>query len=366
MKEYLEFRDYDSHKFWQIEVAGNEFTVVYGKFGTDGRTQTKSFKDAAEALKEAQKVMKQKIKKGYEKMLEASPTEYKIGDKVDASKAYKFFQDYDAEFGTALDQIKSFITQENCDKVTKIVIGMWGEDTEDSPEEIINFIIENKEKFKAVKHFYFGDIESEENEISWIEQADYENFLKEFNTIEKLEFRGGNNLSIGKVNLPNLKMLRIETGGMDNALVAEISASKANMPNLEFLELWLGDVNYGGDVEIETIKELISGDSFPKLKHLGIMNSDTQNDVVKLFENHPILDRLDVLDLSMGILTKIGGESLLANDKLSSLKSLNCVFNFMPDDMIKALTKKFPNGDFDRSGADYDMEEDYWYVEVGE
>ncbi|MDI7215810.1 WGR domain-containing protein, partial [Leptospira santarosai] len=43
MKKYLTFKDDKSDKFWNIEVDGNSFTVTYGKTGTVGQTQTKSF-----------------------------------------------------------------------------------------------------------------------------------------------------------------------------------------------------------------------------------------------------------------------------------------------------------------------------------
>ena len=365
MKQYFEYSDYNSHKFWQIEVKGNGFTVLYGKIGSDGREQTKTFKDEAEAMKEAKKAISQKIKKGYVRKLEPSATPYKKGMKIDPTKAYKFFQDYEATDGTTLEQLQDFITQENCDKVKKIVIGMWGEH-DDTPAGILEFLIANKSKFTSVTHFFFGDIESEENEMSWIEQTSYEAFLKEFSHIEKLELKGGNSLELGKINLPNLKMLRIETGGMDNVILEQLIMSKDNLPNLEHLELWLGTEDYGASIQVETVKDLISGNNFPNLKHLGLMNSDIQDDIVKLFENNPIIDRLDSLDFSMGTLSKEGGESLLNNDKLLSLQSLRCVFNYMPNDMIKELSNKFPNGDFDRSWADYEEEQDYWYVEVGE
>ncbi len=369
MKEYLEYKDYKSQKFWEIQVIGNQFTVLYGKIGTDGREQVKTFDSEEKALKEAKKLVTQKIDKGYQRKLEPSATEYKIGAKVDASKSYKFFQDYDVTDGTVLEQLASFITQENCDKVTKIVIGMWGE-YDSGPDEALDFIIANKEKFKAVKHFYIGDIESEENEMSWIIQTGYEKFLKEFSNIEKLELRGGNELVLGKFNLPNLKQLRIETGGMSNELLEEIIASIQHSKNLTHLELWLGTEEYGGTVKAETVEKLISGMDLPKLKFLGLMNSDIQDLIVKLFENHPIIDKIETLDFSMGVLTNKGGKSLLANDKLSTLKSLRCVFNFMSDDMIEKLTNKFKNGDFDRSWAEYEEEEDeedrYYYVEVGE
>ena len=45
MNTYLEYQDDKSHKFWQIAVTENNFTVTYGKVGTQGRSQTKTFED---------------------------------------------------------------------------------------------------------------------------------------------------------------------------------------------------------------------------------------------------------------------------------------------------------------------------------
>ena len=61
----FQLSDATSHKFWNIEVKGNAYTVTYGKIGTAGQTQTKTFKDAATAQAEADKIIKEKTKKGY-------------------------------------------------------------------------------------------------------------------------------------------------------------------------------------------------------------------------------------------------------------------------------------------------------------
>ncbi|MDR2870867.1 MAG: WGR domain-containing protein, partial [Deferribacteraceae bacterium] len=65
MEKYLEFEEGGSHKFWQITLDGESFTVQYGKVGTAGQTQTKTFADAATAEKEATKLLNSKLKKGY-------------------------------------------------------------------------------------------------------------------------------------------------------------------------------------------------------------------------------------------------------------------------------------------------------------
>ena len=61
----FQFSDATSHKFWNIEVQGKSFTVTYGKIGTPGQTLTKSFPTAGIAQAEAEKLIKEKTKKGY-------------------------------------------------------------------------------------------------------------------------------------------------------------------------------------------------------------------------------------------------------------------------------------------------------------
>jgi uncharacterized protein (TIGR02996 family) len=61
----FQFSDAKSHKFWNIDVQGKSFTVTYGKIGTVGQSQTKAFKDATTAQAEADKLLKEKTKKGY-------------------------------------------------------------------------------------------------------------------------------------------------------------------------------------------------------------------------------------------------------------------------------------------------------------
>ncbi|WP_244894463.1 WGR domain-containing protein [Leptospira alexanderi] len=65
MQHYLTYKDETSDKFWNIEVNEDSFTVTYGKTGTTGQTQTKKFKDEFTCLKEAGKLLNEKLKKGY-------------------------------------------------------------------------------------------------------------------------------------------------------------------------------------------------------------------------------------------------------------------------------------------------------------
>jgi uncharacterized protein (TIGR02996 family) len=61
----FEFSEGTSNKFWRIEVSGNRTTVTFGKIGTAGQTQIKDHADAAAAQKEHDKLVAEKLKKGY-------------------------------------------------------------------------------------------------------------------------------------------------------------------------------------------------------------------------------------------------------------------------------------------------------------
>ncbi len=62
---YLELVDAKSSKFWQVTVSGSSHSVVYGKIGSKGTAKTKEFADEEAAQKDAERLVKAKMKKGY-------------------------------------------------------------------------------------------------------------------------------------------------------------------------------------------------------------------------------------------------------------------------------------------------------------
>ena len=65
MKRRFEFVAGNSAKFWEVSVAGHEVTVAFGRLGTTGQTQTKSLADSESAQRHAEKLIRQKLGKGY-------------------------------------------------------------------------------------------------------------------------------------------------------------------------------------------------------------------------------------------------------------------------------------------------------------
>ena len=55
-----------SNKFWQIDLTGASFTTTFGRIGAAGQASTKTFDTDAKALREYEKLIAEKTKKGYQ------------------------------------------------------------------------------------------------------------------------------------------------------------------------------------------------------------------------------------------------------------------------------------------------------------
>jgi predicted DNA-binding WGR domain protein len=65
---HFELSEDGSNKFWAIYIAGAAYSVRYGKIGTVGHTNSKEFESATAARKDADKLIGQKLKKGYKEV----------------------------------------------------------------------------------------------------------------------------------------------------------------------------------------------------------------------------------------------------------------------------------------------------------
>jgi len=64
-KRRFEFVGGKSDKFWEIVLNGKEVIVRFGRNGTTGQASTKSFANAEAAQKHAEKLIAEKLGKGY-------------------------------------------------------------------------------------------------------------------------------------------------------------------------------------------------------------------------------------------------------------------------------------------------------------
>jgi predicted DNA-binding WGR domain protein len=332
MKRVFVFQDFKSQKFWSIDREGNSFTVNYGRLGTDGQTQEKTFASPEEAEKQADKLIAEKTKKGYVETEEDAAKEMK----AEARKYKLSYEEYEAD-KKQKDLLNKIINDKKLPEIKQLTIGCWGYESEDC-RELADGMVANKEKFAHIEGLFWGDIDQEESEISWIEQTDLSPLLDSMPKLTELRIKGTNGLSIGQKSRPNLKLLEIISGGFNTALLEDVL--KSDFPNLEELILWVGVDDYGFEGPVEAFKPLFSKEKFPKLTYLGLVNAQEQDKIVTFFLESDILPQLETMDIAAGVLTDKGGQLLLDNaDKIKHLKFIDMKYNYLSADMQKKLSQ---------------------------
>ena len=61
----LIFQQGNSNKFWNASLNGNKLLIHYGRIGTNGQQLTKEFESDSKAKREMERLVSQKIGKGY-------------------------------------------------------------------------------------------------------------------------------------------------------------------------------------------------------------------------------------------------------------------------------------------------------------
>jgi len=269
--------------------------------------------------------------------------------------------DYDAE-DTAATLLADLLEQDGADRLTGLIVGQWASEMYDSPPtEVVNLLVEAAEQLPSMRHLFFGEMTSEENEVSWIHQTDLSPLWQAFPRLQGLIVRGSNGLGLGKIQHDHLQSLTIETGGLPRSVLAEITAAK--LPRLEHLEIYLGTSEYGWDGTVQDLAPLLSGNQFPKLTYLGLRNSEIQDEVAKAAASAPILSKLQTLDLSLGMLTDAGGQALLDSPAIKQLKRLDLHRHYLSNEMMKQLQSL--GIDVDVSDQE-DLTSEYRYVAISE
>lgn len=257
-----------------------------------------------------------------------------------AGTAVRIRSSYDDK-DTWLDRFAQFLEDPAAGDVKALVIGVWEpEDSSADSEPIVEALVAARDTLTRLKYLFFGDIISEECEISWISQSDIAPIFDAYPDLEHLTVRGGEGLSFGRPRHAKLRELVVQTGGLRPDVIHEIAS--AEFPNLEHLELWLGEPNYGGDATVEDLAPLLKGDKFPKLRYLGLKDSVIQDEIAGVVALAPVLTRLEVLDLSMGTLGDEGARALLASPAVAGLKKLDLHHHFISRDLLEQLKKLGP------------------------
>lgn len=242
----------------------------------------------------------------------------------------------------------------------EIVIGAWGDSWEGSAQDMLDAMVENKEKFAHIKSLFVGDMDFEECEVSWIIQGDYEKLLTAMPQLEKLVIKGSTDLTLGKVEMENLESLEIICGGLPVNVIQSIRDAK--LPALKSLKLYIGIDDYGFDGSVDDIKDLLEKSDFPKLESLAICDSEIQDDITEVVLASKYMKQINRLELSMGSLTDKGGQMLLDQiPNFPHIKELDLHYHFLSDDMMGKLEKLSINVDTDEQNEPYEGDGEIYY-----
>jgi hypothetical protein len=261
------------------------------------------------------------------------------------------------------DVFAEFLDKVDTSEVTHLVMGYWGADYDAGAADPVKVLVEAADRLPALRALFLGDIIAEESEISWINQADITPLFETFPGLEHLEVRGGQGLALDPVTAPALRTLRFETGGLPAGVVRAVGAS--DLPVLERLDLWLGVGDYGGDSTVADLEGILGGARLPSLTHLGLEDSEIQDEIAAAVAGAPIVARLKSLSLAMGTLSDQGAEALLSGQPLTHLDRLDLHHHYLSDPMMERIRAALPDVPVDLEDRQK-PEEDWRYVEVSE
>jgi hypothetical protein len=237
------------------------------------------------------------------------------------------------------ERFAAFLQDPAVDELTGLVVGMWSTDVMEiaAAEAVVEALVAAREKLPKLRVLFMGDIISEENEVSWIEQTDVSPLLEAYPELEYFGVRGGTDLRLGDIRHEHLRSLVIEAGGLPREVV--LAVQRAHLPMLEHLELWLGDEGYGATTTVEDLAPLLRKALFPNLRYLGLRNSEMVDDIAAVLAFAPIVERIETLDLSLGTLTDTGAQALLQSPAISKLKKLDLHYHYCSDEMSQKLAQ---------------------------
>ncbi len=266
-----------------------------------------------------------------------------------------------------------FLDTVDLSQVRALVLGSGAygsEDDGDDPAETADRLVAAAGRLSGLEALYLADVSCEEAELSWIVQGDVTPILAAYPRLRELGVRGsgggfdgGPGLRLTPLRHEHLRILRLENGGLPGEVARAVAAS--DLPALRHLDLWLGTDYYGCTTTLADLAPILDGDRLPALRHLGLRNSEIQDEIAAALAGAPVVARLASLHLGLGTLSDAGAEALLSGQPLTHLEELDLRHHFLSEPMMRRLREVL-----EPSGVKVDLEEREQstnrYVAVGE
>lgn len=277
------------------------------------------------------------------------------------SKRYAYsYEDWEDNGKSDKTLVSDILEDKEFYSLDELIIGSWGEAWDVSCQQVLDDIVLNADKFSHIKYLFIGDMDSEESEVSWIAQGNYNALLKALPNLKGLTIKGSTDLEFGEINHENLESIEIISGGLPLSVIHSIANAK--LPKLNKLLLYLGVENYGFDASIEDIEDFLTNSDFPSLSYLGLTNCEIQDEVTKVVLDSKYINQIEVLDLSNGCLKDTGGELLLNNiPNYPNIKKLNLEYHYLSNEMMKKLANLSVEVNLNSQNEPYSYDDTLYY-----
>ncbi|AVH71457.1 hypothetical protein [Nostoc sp. 'Lobaria pulmonaria (5183) cyanobiont'] len=205
-------------------------------------------------------------------------------------------------------------------------------------QTLINMLCKASQKLINLKALFIGDRRQHEYKKSRIFLSDMTSILEMLPKLEVFKLHGNpyENLFFKSTYHQYLKNLVLETADNNARTIAQIC--NLELPSLEYLELWGGRCRYS-PTNFDYFKTLFSGELVPNLSYLALPSFENTDVIVEALVQSPIIERLAVLDISMGTLTDKGAENLLSCPSVNRLYTLNISKNCISPQMVQQLSQ---------------------------
>ncbi len=246
--------------------------------------------------------------------------------------------------------------------LTRLRFGLASFESDNDWSQTLRAVCESP-RASAIRELRFDDYTSEDCELSWTAFGDFSPFWAKLRALEHLHLRSGEGGTLGEIDLPNLRTFIRESGGLSSEEIQ--SVLRAKWPKLERLDLWLGEENYGAQGSVGLLQPLLDGHVPETLRHLGLVNCEFSQELLPALLTSRLLPRLEVLDLSKGVLLDADVEPLLARpEAVKHLRRLDLSENLLSES-VDRLRAALPNVVLDGQRFE-DMDEGMRYTAVGE
>ncbi|BCL18100.1 STM4015 family protein [Micromonospora sagamiensis] len=272
---------------------------------------------------------------------------------------------YDSPPEELAAELDALLSRVPADAIRALVVGPWG-DAYDRPAPV-ELLVSLAPRLTGLRALFLGEMTFEECEISWIRHGDVTGLLEAYPALEVLRVRGAEGLALKPVRHEALRELAFESGGLPATVVRAVG--DCDLPALTHLELWLGVEDYGADATVEDLAPVLGGERLPALRHLALCNAGIADEVAAAVATAPVVARLEVLDLSRGVMTDAGLDALLAGQPLTHLRQLDLYHHYLSEEAAQRAVAQLPGVRVDVSDpqeADEDGDEVYRYTAVGE